>query len=107
MDLIFPGQKIKIPDVTEESLLRRGSDNRYYMILGTFVSAEEVRRYKDEPGLRGKKLKVVARKVSPRDTWYRIVAEEFETKEEALGLIRALKGKRQLPLLECLPRKTA
>ena len=107
MDLIFPGQKIKIPDITEESLLRRGSDNRYHILLGTFVSAEEIRGYKDEPSLRGKKLKVVSRRVSPRETWYRIEAEEFETKEEALGLIRALKGKRLLPLLECLPRKTA
>jgi general secretion pathway protein A len=107
MDLIFPGQKIKIPDITEESLLRRGSDNRYHILLGTFVSAEETRGYKDAPGLRGKKLKVVARKVSPRETWYRIVAEEFETKEEALDLIRALKGKRLLPLLECLPRKAS
>jgi general secretion pathway protein A len=107
MDLIFPGQKIKIPDITEESLLRRGSDNRYHILLGTFVSAEEGRRYKDEPDLRGKKLKVVFRKVSPRETWYRIVAEEFETQEEALSLIRALKGKKLLPLLECLPRKTA
>ena len=107
MDLIFRGQKIKIPDITEESLLRRGSDNRYHVLLGTFVKAEEIRRYKDEPILRGKKLKVVSRRVSPRDTWYRIVAEEFKTEEEAMGLIRVLKGKRLLPLLECLPRKKA
>ena len=107
IDLIFPGQKIKIPDLTEESLLLRGSDGRYYIFVGTFASAEEVRGYKNEPGLREKKLKVVSRQVSPRETWYRIVAEEFETQEEALVVIRALKGKRLLPLLECLPRKTA
>jgi hypothetical protein len=107
MDLIFPGQKIKIPDITEESLLRRDSDGRYHILVGTFASAEEVRGYKNEPGLRGKKWKVVPRQVSRRESWYRILAEEFETQEEALVVIRALKGKRLLPLLECLPRKTA
>jgi len=75
--------------------------------VGTFASAEEVRGYKNEPGLRGKKWKVVPRQVSRRESWYRILAEEFETQEEALVVIRALKGKRLLPLLECLPRKTA
>jgi general secretion pathway protein A len=107
MNLIFAGQKIKIPNITEESLLRRGPDNRYYIILGAFARAGEIRAYEGEPNLRGKNLKVVSRPVSPRETWYRIVAQGFETREEALGSIRALKEKRLLPLLECLPRKAS
>jgi len=105
INLIFSGQKIKIPYITEETLLRRGPDNRYQLYLGTFATAQEAARYKDEPALREKKLKVISRRVSPQEDWYRIMAEEFETREEALNLIRTLKGKKLLPLLDCLPRK--
>jgi len=104
-NLIFPYQKIKIPKIIEESLLIKGSDNNYNIHLGTFDSTPDVHVYKDEPLLRGKKLTVVPRRVSPRETWYRIVLGGFSTKEEGLKTIQALKEKRLLPLLDCLPKK--
>jgi len=103
--LIFPGQKIKIPYITEETLLRRGPDNRYQLYLGTFATVQEAARYKNEPALKEKKLKVTTRRVSPREDWYRIVAGPFQTREEALQTIQTLKAKKLLPLLDCLPRK--
>ncbi len=105
-NVIYPSQKIVVPKITEESLLIRVSDNRYNIYLGTFKSSKSVRLYKDEPLLRGKKLKVVPRKVSPRATFYRLEVGEFDTKEEALRAIQNLNEKKQLPLLNCLPRKT-
>jgi hypothetical protein len=103
--LIFSGQEIKIPPLTEETLIRRGSDNRYQVYLGTFATAREAGRYKDEPALKKKKLKVISRRVSPRENWYRVVSGPFKTREEARQSIQTLKAKRLLPLLECLPRK--
>lgn len=105
-DLIFPGQEIKIPHLTEESLLHRVSENTYQVYLGTFRTAQEVQSYKNEPALVNKTLKVVKRQVSPRETWYRALAGDFQGKEEALKAIQGLKGKKRLPLLDCLPKKT-
>jgi general secretion pathway protein A len=105
VNLIFPGQKIRIPPITEETLLQRGSDNRYWINLGTFATVQETGRYKGEPVLRGKNLKVVSRPVSPQENWYRIAAGPFSTREEALRVIQTLKAKKLLPLLDCLPRK--
>jgi cell division protein FtsN len=74
--------------------------------LGTFRTAQEVQSYRNEPALVNKTLKVVKRQVSPRETWYRALVGEFQGKEEALKAIQALKGKKLLPLLDCLPKKT-
>ncbi len=105
--LIFPGQKIKIPYITEETLLWRGADNRYQLFLGTFATVQEAARYKDEPALRGKRLKAISLRVSSQEDWYRIVAGPFQTREEALKTIQTLKAKKLLPLLDCLPQKTS
>ncbi len=106
INLIFSGQKIKIPLIAEETLLQRSSDNRYQIYLGTFATAQEADRYKDEPVLKEKNLKVTLRQVSPRETWYRVVTGPFQSREEALKSIQILKAKKLLPLLDCLPRKT-
>ena len=107
INLVFPGQKIKIPYITEETLLWRGPDNRYQLFLGTFATIEEAARYKHEPALRGKRLKAISLPVSPQEDWYRIVAGPFQTRKEALKTIQTLKAKRLLPLLDCLPRKAS
>jgi len=106
LDLIFPGQKIKIPNLTEESLLRQGSENTFQVYLGTFRTAQEAQAYRNEPALANKTLKIFKRQVSPRETWYRALVGDFQGKKEALQSIQALKGKRLLPLLDCLPKKT-
>jgi general secretion pathway protein A len=105
-DLIFPGQTIKIPILTEDSLLQRVSENTFQIYLGTFRTAQEVQPYRNEPALLNKTIKVVKRQVSPRETWYRVTVGDFQGKEEALKSIQILKGKKLLPLLDCLPKKT-
>lgn len=105
-DLIFPGQTIKIPILMEESLLRQVSENTYQVYLGTFRTAQKVRRYRNESALANRTIKVTRRKVSPRETWYRVTVGNFKREEEALKTIQILKGKNLLPLLDCLPKKT-
>jgi general secretion pathway protein A len=106
LDLIFRGQTIKIPILTEESLLQQVSENTYQIYLGTFRTAQEVQPYRNEPALLNRTIKVVKRQVSPRETWYRATVGDFQGKEEALKSIQILKGKKMLPLLDCLPKKT-
>jgi type II secretory pathway predicted ATPase ExeA/LysM repeat protein len=98
--LIQVNQKIKIPEIEEESLLLASSAGGYQVHLGTFYNPKEVRRYKNEPALRGKDIEVIPRQVSPEETWYRVVAGKFETREEALKMIQALREKRLLPILQ-------
>ena len=80
------------------------SGHIYHIYLGTFKSTQDVRSYKDEPFLRGKKIKVAPHKVSPRETWYRVEVGNYDTKEKALEAIEVLKNKKRLPLLDCLPK---
>jgi general secretion pathway protein A len=97
MNLIQLNQSIMIPRITEELLLTQESHQAYKIHLGTFGNESEVRIFRDEPLLGGKKLGIVPRKVSSRETWYRIYAGEFKTKEEAQRTIQALKQKGLLP----------
>jgi len=106
-DVIYPSQKIMVPQVTEESLLIRVAENRYDIFLGTFKSPKSVRFYKDNPLLKGKKIAAVPRKVSPQTTFYRLEAGEYDTKEEALQVIQKLNQKKLLPLLNCVLKKSS
>jgi len=96
--LIQVNQKIKIPKITKEWLIHQSLDHTYKIHVGTFSTPDFVKPYKNEPVLRGKKIEVLPRKVSPQDTWYRIVVGDFDNKDEALRVIDLLKEKRLLPL---------
>jgi len=104
LNLIFPRQKIKIPRIGEDSLLVRIAEGMYGIHLGSFRSPQEVRLYKEDSFFKGKKVRVEPRRVSPRETWYRVVLGEFSTEEEALRFIQVLKEKKLLPIVDCLPR---
>ena len=106
MNVILARQFIKVPAIKDELLLVQGSDQTYEIHLGTFPDKEPVRTYQVEPVLKGKEIEVVPRKVSSRETWYRIFAGKFKTREEAVRTIQALKQKGLLPLFPGPPRKS-
>jgi type II secretory pathway predicted ATPase ExeA len=92
-------QKIVIPEIDEDSLLMRSLDGIWRVHLGTFPTPDMARIYEEEPSLRGKEIVTVERRVSPRDTWYRVIAERFDSREEGLKVIQELKRRRMLPAL--------
>jgi general secretion pathway protein A len=96
--LILTQQRIQFPEITDSSLIIESSDGTYKVHLGTFWTVEYAGRYKDEPALRGKSIEIIPRKVSPGETWYRVMAEKFSNREESLEAIRALKQKGLLPI---------
>jgi general secretion pathway protein A len=96
--LILVDQKIKIPKVTKELLSTKSDDNSYKIQVGTFQSPDFVRFYINEPALEGRKVKIFPRKVSPQETWYRLVVEPFDNKDECLRVIDQLKEKGLLPI---------
>jgi LysM repeat protein len=97
-NLIMVDQKIKIPKMTEELLIMLSTDHTYKIHLGTFKNPKFVRFYKDESALKGKAIEIFPRKVSPQDTWYRVVAGPFGNKEECLEVIDQFKEKGLLPV---------
>ncbi len=96
--LIRVNQQIKIPEIAGESLIIQSPDGSFKILLGTFLSSESAKLYHLEPVLLGKEFEVIARKVSPDDTWYRITAGKFNNKEECLEVISILRKKGLLPI---------
>jgi len=95
--LIHINQLIKIPEITEESLIVKLPDNTYKIHLGTFKTPDYAQLYHSEPTLKGKELNIIPIKVSPRDIWHRVMLGKFNTKEESLETIEVLKQKGLLP----------
>jgi hypothetical protein len=96
-NLILVDQKIKIPEITESLLLLQFSNGVCKVHLGTFLNPEYAARYIDDIDLPGKKMEVVPWKVSQKETWYRVLAGPFVSKNEGLKAIEELKQKRLLP----------
>ncbi len=98
-NVIYENDEIKIPKITEEAFLIPSGDRTYKIHLGTFKHPRFLKKFETQAALKGKKLSVIPRRVSPRQEWYRIVAENFANKEEGLEVIRVLKRKGVLPAL--------
>jgi phage tail protein X len=96
--LIMVDQKINIPKITEELLIIQSPDHTYKIHVGTFQNPGVVRFYRNEPALKGKIIEIVPRKVSPHDTWYRVVVGPFGHKDECLKTVDQLREKRLLPV---------
>jgi cell division septation protein DedD len=97
-NLIILNQKIKIPKITEELLIIQYPEHTYKIHVGTFQNSSFVRFYRNEPVLKGKVIEVFPRKVSPQETWYRVVVGPFGHKDECLKVIVQLKEKGLLPV---------
>ncbi len=98
--LIVVYQRIKIPSITEELLMIQSTDRRYKIHVGTFETPDSARLYSEDPVLKGEKIEILPQKVSPRDTWYRVMIGNFESKDEALKTISLLRRKGVLPAFE-------
>lgn len=97
-NLIILNQKIKIPKITEELLIIQYPEHTYKIHVGTFQNSSFVRFYRNEPVLKGKVVEIFPRKVSPQETWYRVVVGPFAHKDDCLKVIDQLKGKGLLPV---------
>jgi len=94
---ILVDQKIKIPHITEDLLIIPCPDRTYSIHAGTFDTPDPAELYRGEPVLKGKKIEILSRKVSPRETWYRVMIGKFENKNEVLKTISVLRKKGLLP----------
>ena len=85
------GQKVYIPEITEESLLISSSKGKCKIRLGTFVKAEYASFLKNQPGLKGKEIEIRPHGLPSGQTWYRVVGGPFSSREEGLQAIHSLR----------------
>ena len=102
--LISVNQRIRMPKITEGSLIVQSPDRTYKIHVGTFLSPRFAKLYRSESSLRGKEIEIVARKATPEDTWYRVVVGKFDSKDEVLKVIFILKDRKLLPLFSAYPK---
>jgi general secretion pathway protein A len=102
--LIQVGQKIRIPKITKECLINESPDHIWKIHAGTFKTPGFAKSYRNEPIFKGKIIEILPRKVSPTDTWYRVMVGTFDNRDEASKAIDLLKGKGLLPLFGGIPK---
>ena len=99
VNLILINQPIKIPEITKNSLIVEKPDGSCRIYLGTFETPDAAKRYQYEAILKEKEINVIPRKVSPRETWYRVEVNKIKSRDECLQVINALQQKGLLPAL--------
>ena len=92
-NLILVSQKIKIPEMAESSLSVRISEDLYKLHLRTFRNQKIAEQYRRGVAAMGKEIEIVPWKVSPTETWYRVMVGSFVTKDEGLKFIEEIKQK--------------
>lgn len=105
-NLILINQKILLPDIQEEILIQEKPGGKVQVFLGTFAYPDFARTFGEEPLLKGKQIDITPRKLQTGETWHRLSAGVFASKEEALKMVRALRGKGLLPSFGGAPPKS-
>jgi general secretion pathway protein A len=92
-NLILVNQKIRIPEITDSLLLVQHSEGVYKVHLKTFSSLKDAKQYSLGVALKGKEIEIVPWKVSPGETWYRVMAGPFGDRAEGSKAIEEMKLK--------------
>ncbi|RPH51988.1 MAG: hypothetical protein EHM85_04440 [Desulfobacteraceae bacterium] len=96
-DLILIDQEIRIPEITESNLIAESSDGSIRAHLGTFSTNKEALKYKNFISITDHEIEIIPLKVSPDETWFRVMAGPFTNKENCLMTIQAFRQRGLLP----------
>jgi phage tail protein X len=97
--------EVRLPEITEESLLVAAADGTFQVRLGTFLKAEYSAFLKGEPALRGKPVDIVPRRLATGETWYRALAGKYSTRQEGVEVVRQLRDKGLSPYFAGFKKK--
>jgi len=92
-------QLIKIPKITEDIFIIQSPDKTFKIHFGTFWGRNSPEPYYDGSVIRNKTIEIIPRKISPTESWSRILIGNFDSRDEALKMISYLKEKGLLPSL--------
>jgi len=97
-NLVKANDRIRLPILIEESLIRQSANGSFRIHLATFTKREFAERYKSEEALKGKIIQIEDRRVSSQEIWYRVFVEGYQSREESKKSIKVLRRKGLLPL---------
>lgn len=95
---IYEQQQIIIPEINYDSLIIKLPDNTYKIHIGTFSSLRYARSFYYDHNLIGKEVDIFLRKVSDNENWYRVIISRYDTKDECMKTLAALKHEGLLPI---------
>jgi cell division protein FtsN len=95
---VSPGVRVRVPSPAEESLVRPSSSGEYRVHLGTFAKKELAERFKAAIPLSGRSVQIEECRVFSPETWHRVFAAGYRSREEALQEVMVLRKKGVLPL---------
>jgi phage tail protein X len=90
-DLILINQKIKLPEISERMLIRQEPEGFFKVHLATFTSRSYAAKYMGGITMEGKALEMTPRKVSPSETWYRVMVGPYVDRHEASKALDEMK----------------
>ncbi len=97
-NLILIRQKIKIPEMTESLLVVQTSGPLVKIHLKTFRNLKSAEKYRLDIASVRKEIEIVPLKISPAETWYRVMAGPFPAKDNGLKFLEEMK-QRGFPIL--------
>ncbi len=91
--LLEPGQKIRIPEITEALLIIRSPDNLYHVHLRTFEDLKGAQHYRRIAASWGQPTETSPWPISEKETWHRVLAGPFANYSEAAKALESMKKK--------------
>ncbi len=74
--------KVTLPVITTESYIRKSADGTYQIHIGTFETFELATAYSNRVIYFEKQFIIEPHEFSSKDTWYRLIVGNFESKDE-------------------------
>jgi hypothetical protein len=102
---LVPNQKVKLPEISNESLIFESSEGTCKIWLGTFLKPEYAAFLKACPALQGKEIEIIPRPIPNGEIWYRVLAGIFDNREAGLKVIQDLKTERLSPFFKGFKQK--
>ena len=96
---VSPGTRIRIPVLSEDSLVQPSSRGDFRIHLATFTRKDFAEKFKAPDSLKGRALQIENWRGSSPETWYRVFAAGYPSREDALKTAMGLRKKGHLPLL--------
>jgi hypothetical protein len=72
LNWVMAGQRLSLPPLTRETLLRKQPDSSYRLVLNSFVDLQEAEKLGKTAHLKGYEVAIVPRKISSKLTLYRV-----------------------------------
>jgi len=98
VNIIYQNQHIIIPEITIDSFIIKMPDDKYIIHAGTYRSLQYAREFCYDRALKWKDVHILNRRVSDNKIWYKVVASEYETREECVKTLMDLQDRGVLPI---------